>query len=75
MSIVTNQTIDLPEDGLEAGGYDPVRAATRKFFGGWTDERRVDDVVEEWVMSPSIKPEIAGSVSDDEMDEDVDLSS
>lgn len=72
MSIVTNQVLDLPEDGLEAGGFDPTRAAARRFFGGWADEKR-EGVVSAW-NSPHIGPTVAGSMSEDELDEDVDLS-
>lgn len=72
---MTNQTIDLPEDGLEPGGYDPLRDVPRKFFSGWADEPVVEDVVEEW-HGEKLRLELAeGSGEEEEMDEDVDLSS
>lgn len=75
MSIVTNQVLDLDDDRLEAGGFDPTRATARRFFGGWADEKRErDGVLAEW-GSPRGRPTVMGSVSEEEMDEDVDLSS
>lgn len=32
MSIVTNQATNLPEDGLEAGGFDSAESTPRRFF-------------------------------------------